>query len=37
MTGAANNFNNQIGLQILNPNENYDVEWKIIIKTLQTN
>ena len=37
MTGAANNFNNNIGLQILNPNENYDVEWKIIIKTLQTN
>jgi aldose 1-epimerase len=37
MTGAANNFNNQIGLQTLNPNENYDVEWKIIIKTLQTN
>ncbi len=32
MTGLPNNFNNKIGLQILNPNENYTVSWNIKLK-----
>lgn len=33
MTGAADNFNNKIGLQTLQPNENYNMKWLIAIKT----
>ena len=36
MTGAANNFNNKIGLQTLEPNDVYKVEWDIAIDTLNT-
>ena len=31
MTGAADNFNNKIGLQILEPKNKYKVEWNLII------
>lgn len=34
MTGAADNFNNEIGLQTLQPNETYDVKWCVSIETL---
>lgn len=37
MTGAANNFNNNIGLQILKPNDTYNVEWNLAIETLIKN
>ena len=33
MTGAANNFNNTIGLQQLNPNQAYQTAWHITINT----
>ena len=33
MTGAADNFNNKIGLQTLQPNECYNMKWLIAIKT----
>lgn len=33
MTGAADSFNNKIGLQMLNPNGTYIVEWHLDIKT----
>lgn len=33
MTGAADNFNNKIGLQILQPNDTYLVEWIMAIET----
>ena len=36
MTGAANNFNNKIGLQTLQPNDTYNVRWNVAIKTLNT-
>ena len=35
MTGAADNFNNKIGLQTLDPNDTYNVEWNIAIETLK--
>ena len=35
MTGAADNFNNEIGLQTLQPNETYDVKWCVSIETLK--
>ncbi|PHR72847.1 MAG: aldose 1-epimerase [Lutibacter sp.] len=28
-TGPANSFNNKLGLQVLNPNEIYNINWKI--------
>ncbi|WP_299312160.1 aldose 1-epimerase [uncultured Aquimarina sp.] len=31
MTGACNSFNNDIGLQTLLPNNNYEIEWSMII------
>lgn len=34
MTGAANNFNNKIGLQTLNPNDFYEVVWDLAIEIL---
>ena len=34
MTGAADSFNNKIGLQILKPKDNYSVEWNIAIQIL---
>ncbi len=34
MTGAADSFNNKIGLKILNPKDNYGVEWNIAIQIL---
>lgn len=37
MIGAANNFNNKIGLQTLKPNETYKVKWYMAIETLATN
>lgn len=33
MTGAADNFNNEIGLQTLQPNETYNMKWLIAIDT----
>lgn len=33
MTGAVDNFNNNIGLQTLNPKETYNVEWNLILAT----
>ncbi|QHI39213.1 Aldose 1-epimerase [Kordia antarctica] len=36
MTGAADNFNNKIGLQTLQPNETYTVKWSMAIQTLDT-
>jgi len=33
MTGVADNFNNEIGLQILQPNETYNVKWFMAIET----
>ena len=33
MTGAADNFNNEIGLQTLQPNETYNMKWLIAIET----
>lgn len=36
MTGAADNFNNNIGLQTLNPKDTYNVEWNLVIETLNT-
>ncbi|MEH6536345.1 MAG: aldose 1-epimerase [Psychroserpens sp.] len=36
MTGAADNFNNKIGLQMLDPNDTYNVEWNIKIETLNS-
>ena len=35
MTGAADNFNNEIGLQTLQSNETYDVKWCVSIETLK--
>lgn len=32
MTGLANSFNNKIGLQILNPETNYNVRWNVTIE-----
>jgi aldose 1-epimerase len=37
MTGAADNFNNKIGLQTLQPNETYNMKWLIAIETINTN
>lgn len=34
MTGAADNFNNKIGLQTLQPNDTYTVKWNLDIKNL---
>ena len=34
MTGAADNFNNKIGLQTLLPNDILSVEWNLAIKNL---
>lgn len=36
MTGAANNFNNKIGLQTLQPNTTYNVKWYMAIQALKT-
>lgn len=36
MTGAADNFNNKIGLQTLQPNASYNVEWIMTIETKNT-
>ena len=33
MTGAADNFNNKIGLQTLQPDDTYLVKWNMAIKT----
>jgi len=33
MTGAADNFNNKIGLQTLQPNETYNMKWLMAIET----
>ena len=33
MTGAADNFNNKIGLQTLQPNETYSMKWLMVIET----
>jgi aldose 1-epimerase len=33
MTGAGNNFNNEIGLQTLQPNETYNMKWLMAIET----
>lgn len=33
MTGAADNFNNEIGLQTLQPNETYNMKWLISVDT----
>lgn len=33
MTGAANNFNNKIGLQTLRPNDIYNLEWNVNMET----
>ena len=36
MTGAADNFNNDIGLQTLHSNDTYIVQWHMAIETLNT-
>ncbi|WP_052158250.1 aldose 1-epimerase [Lacinutrix jangbogonensis] len=36
MTGAADNFNNKIGLQTLEPNQTYTMKWNMAILTLDT-
>ena len=36
MTGAADNFNNKIGLQTLQPNQTFLVKWIIAIETAVT-
>jgi aldose 1-epimerase len=36
MTGAADNFNNKISLQMLQPNETYNVKWHMAIETFNT-
>ena len=36
MTGAADNFNNKIGLQTLQPNETYNMKWLIAIVTINS-
>lgn len=36
MTGAADNFNNKIGLQTLQPSDTYNVKWNMAIETLTT-
>ena len=36
MTGAADNFNNKIGLQTLQPNETYNMKWLIAIDTINS-
>jgi aldose 1-epimerase len=33
MTGTGNNFNNEIGLQTLQPNETYNMKWLMAIET----
>jgi aldose 1-epimerase len=33
MTGIADNFNNKIGLQTLQPNETYNIKWLMAIET----
>lgn len=37
MTGAADSFNNKIGLQILNPGAKHNVTWTIILKNHKDN
>ncbi len=38
MTGISDSFNNKIGLQVLQPNEEYKVKWNIIFnKTINNN
>ena len=32
MTGATDSFNNKMGLQILNPKENYTIQWTLTIE-----
>ncbi len=36
MTGGADNFNNKIGLQTLQPNDTYNVKWQMAIEPLNT-
>ena len=36
MTGAADNFNNEIGLQTLHPDDTYIVKWNMAIETQNT-
>ena len=36
MTGAADNFNNEQGLQTLHPNDTYTVKWNMTIETANT-
>lgn len=36
MTGAVDNFNNGIGLQILHSNDTYNVEWNLMIESLDS-
>ncbi|WP_298556714.1 hypothetical protein [uncultured Algibacter sp.] len=36
MTGAADSFNNHIGLQTLSPNSTYSVKWNLAIETKNT-
>lgn len=37
MTGAADSFNNKMGLQILNPKDNYTIQWTLTIESETTN
>jgi aldose 1-epimerase len=36
MTGVADNLNNKIGLQTLEPNQTYNLKWNVTIETLNT-
>lgn len=35
-TGVSNSFNNNLGLQILNPKETYEIHWGLTIKKLKS-
>lgn len=37
MTGVSDSFNNKIGLQVLQPNTEYNVKWNVIFNKLITN
>ena len=37
MTGISNSFNNKIGLQILAPNQEYKIKWKVHFKKIKIN
>jgi aldose 1-epimerase len=37
MTGVSDSFNNKVGLQILNPNQEFNLKWKLHFKKTENN